>query len=69
MNDRFCDIVGYTRSELSGVTIFDITHPDDRQMCVEAVGRLLEGELPSYSVDKRYIRKDGAAVWVRLSSR
>lgn len=66
LNDRFCEIVGYSRGELRGKTVFDITHPDDRENCVAAVNRLLTGEMPSYSAEKRYIRKDGAVIWVRM---
>ena len=66
LNDRFCEIVGYTRAELRGKTIFDITHPDDRETCIAAVKRLQAGEILSYSAEKRYIRKDGAVIWVRL---
>jgi PAS domain S-box-containing protein len=65
LNDRFCEIVGYTRAELQGKTVFDITHPDDREACVAAVNRLLAGEIPSYPAEKRYIRKGGAVIWVR----
>jgi PAS domain S-box-containing protein len=66
LNDRFCEMVGYTRAELQGKTIFDITHPDDREACVAAVNRLLAGEIPSYPAEKRYIRKGGAVIWVRV---
>jgi two-component system cell cycle sensor histidine kinase/response regulator CckA len=66
MNDRFCEMVGYTRAELEGKTVFDITHSDDREGCVAEVNRLMVGEIPSYSAEKRYVRKDGAVIWVRV---
>jgi PAS domain S-box-containing protein len=66
LNDRFCEIVGYTRPELQGKTVFDITHPDDREICVAEINRILAGEIPSYSAQNRYCRKDGAVIWVRL---
>jgi len=66
VNDRFCEIVGYTRAELREKTVFDLTHPDDLQICRVAVKQLLTGEIPSYSEEKRYIRKDGSEVWTRV---
>ena len=66
VNDRFCEIVGYTRTELRSMTIFDITHPDDRPVCAAVVSHLLTSDVPSYSADQRYVRKDGAVIWVRL---
>jgi PAS domain S-box-containing protein len=63
VNQRYCDITGYTEAELRGVLITDITHPDDLPTCVDLFRRLLEtGE--SFVNEKRYLRKDGSAVWV-----
>ena len=66
MNDRFCEMIGYTQAELRGKTVFDITHPDDREACVAGVNQLLAGGIPSYQPEKRYLRKDGAVIWVRV---
>jgi PAS domain S-box-containing protein len=65
VNDRFCEILGYSRDELRGRTFVDITHPDDRETSVTEVSRLLAGEISSLSLEKRYIRKDGVTVWGR----
>jgi PAS domain S-box-containing protein len=66
LNDRLCEILGYTQAELRGKTFLDITHPDDREVSLIAVRRLLAGEMSSHWMDKRYIRKDGSIVWARL---
>jgi PAS domain S-box-containing protein len=66
LNDRLCEILGYSRDELRGKTFIDITHPDDRQASLAGVRKLLAGELTSFSLEKRYIHKDGAMVWARL---
>ena len=67
VNQRLCDIVGYSRDELRERTFQDITHPDDLAPDLEGVRSLLSGEKKSYSLDKRYIRKDGGAVWIGLT--
>jgi len=67
LNDKFCDIVGYSRDELLARRFQDITHPDDLDADVEQVQRLLRGEAGSYSIEKRYLRKDGETVWVNLT--
>jgi PAS domain S-box-containing protein len=66
LNDRFCEMLGYTPAELRGKTFLDFTHPDDREASLSAVRRLLADEISSWLTEKRYIRKDGAIVWVRL---
>ncbi len=66
LNDRFCEIIGYSQGELSGKTFLDVTHPDDREASLAAVRQLLAGEISSWTREKRYIRKDGATVWARL---
>src|SRR5262249_24467004 len=68
LNDRFCKIVGYSEAELRQKTFLDITHPDDREASLDAIRRLLAGEISSHSLEKRYLHKDGTIVWVRLSA-
>lgn len=65
-NDRYCDIVGYTREELLDLRFQDITHPDDLQRNLGLFERVAE-ELPEYTIEKRYIRKDGREVWARTA--
>lgn len=67
VNDRLCQIVGYAREELSTKTFQDITHPDDLEADLNYVRRLLAGEIKTYSMEKRYIRKDGSVVWINLT--
>lgn len=67
LNDRFCDIVGYTRDEMLARTFQDITHPEDLDADLEHVQQLLRGEADTYSMEKRYFRKDGECVWVNLT--
>ncbi|MHC4232029.1 MAG: PAS domain S-box protein [Planctomycetota bacterium] len=67
INQRFCDIVGYSREEMLELTFQDITHPDDLAADLELVQKVLEGEIEHYSMDKRYCRKDGSMVWVNLN--
>ena len=67
INDRFCEIVGYTRDEMLERTFQDITHPDDLDTDLEHAQRLLRGEEDSYSLSKRYFNKNGAIVWVVLT--
>jgi len=62
LNDRLCEILGYSRDELLGKTFVDITHPDDREASLADIRKLLTGEIPYSSLEKRYIGKDGRTV-------
>jgi PAS domain S-box-containing protein len=66
LNDRLCEILGYTQAELREKTFLDITHPDDRDASLSGIRQLLAGEISSWSMEKRYIHKEDAIVWVRL---
>ncbi|MBV8940450.1 MAG: PAS domain S-box protein [Solirubrobacterales bacterium] len=67
VNRAVCEIVGYSEQEMLERTFQDITHPDDLDTDLEAVRRMLSGELRSYRIDKRYIHRDGGVVWITLS--
>jgi PAS domain S-box-containing protein len=67
VNQRFTDILGYTRDELTTVTFRDITHPDDLGASDRFVQEMLEGDRDNFSTEKRYCRKDGSIVWANLS--
>lgn len=68
VNQKFCDIVGYTREELLTLSFRDITHPDDLEASQKLVRKFLSGEIRSYSIEKRYIRGDKSPIWVNLTT-
>ncbi|MDP2137016.1 MAG: PAS domain S-box protein, partial [Candidatus Didemnitutus sp.] len=67
VNQRYANIVGYSKEELARMTFRDFTHPEDLDLDLVEFGRLAAGEIREYAIEKRYIRKDGATVWVNLS--
>ncbi|WP_407283250.1 PAS domain S-box protein [Methanolobus sp. WCC1] len=66
VNDRFCDIVGYTREELLSLNYMDITYPDKDGTELKMVRMILDGNADSFEIEKRYIHKKGHPVWVKL---
>ncbi len=67
MNQKFCDIVGYSESELFLKYFGEITYPDDLAPDEANVRRLLSGTVSNFVMEKRYIRSTGEIVWVNLS--
>lgn len=67
-NPGFCRMIGYSSEEIGRLTLAHISHPEDLEAGLALARRLVAGEIPSYSVDKRYVRKDGEVVWVTLTS-
>ncbi len=67
VNQKLCDIVGYSRDELQTKTFQDITHADDLDSDLAFVRQMLDGDIQHYSMDKRYTRKDGSLIWVNLT--
>ncbi len=67
VNQQLCDMLGYTREEMLALRFQDVTYPDDLATSMEHHRRLWEGECQSYEFEKRYIRKDGALIWVHLT--
>jgi len=66
VNPRFCEIAGYSEQELIGMDVAALTHPDDRARDAELYGPFARGEVPEYHTEKRYLRRDGSIIWVRV---
>jgi PAS domain S-box-containing protein len=67
VNDAYCEITGYSEAELSRRDYRSIMHPEDVPSNSRLAQQLLDGEIPSFVIEKRYIRKDGRIVWGRSS--
>ena len=67
LNQKFCKIVGYPRDELINMSYQDITFPADLDENFHFMQQLLAGEISTFTMEKRYVRKDRSMVWVNLT--
>jgi PAS domain S-box-containing protein len=68
VNEAFSSMMGYSEDELLSLAFYEFTFPDDMAVNLEGVQKLLDGKLPSFRMEKRYIRKDGQTIWGDMSS-
>ena len=68
VNESICDITGLSREELLGWRLFARTHPDDRDVDEDLYRRQVKGEIGFYSIEKRFVRKDGRVIWCSIRS-
>ena len=67
LNHKYCEIVGYSLAELQGLSFAAITHPDDLAEDLNHIEQLTAGRIKEFTIEKRYIRKNGEIVWVALT--
>ncbi len=66
-NGVTCRLLGYSEAQLQATTFLALTHPDDREVGISLIDELKRGTRPSATMHKRYLRRDGQVVWVRLT--
>jgi PAS domain S-box-containing protein len=69
VNDRMCEMFGYSREELLSMSLVDVTHPSDRQASLDMLKTIAAGGHDTLTIDKRYQRKDGSAFWALKTTR
>ena len=69
VNDRLCQILGYSLEQLHGLTWAQLTHPEDLATDVAEFNRVLAGEIQGYALEKRFIRADGSVVPCEIAVR
>ncbi|HEY8832743.1 MAG TPA: PAS domain S-box protein, partial [Gemmatimonadaceae bacterium] len=67
VNQRYCEITGYSREEILKLKVADLTHPDDVPATREFIARICTGELAEDKIEKRYVRRNGDVIWVHLT--
>ncbi|HEY9810994.1 MAG TPA: PAS domain S-box protein [Halomicronema sp.] len=68
VNQAMSKIIGYSQEELRQMNFQDVTHPEDLEADWNLAKQVIKHEISGYSIEKRYIRKDGKIVWVNLTS-
>jgi len=68
INPALRSMFGYSEDELKQMTFVDLTHPDDIKKDVDRFEKVIRGEISSYSIEKRYLRKDDVLIWGNLTA-
>src|SRR5262249_26986861 len=67
VNRKYCQMLGYPEHELLRLTLYDVTHPDDLEASHVKLDSSFTGGPEEYSIEKRYVRKDGAIIWALVN--
>lgn len=67
VNHADAEITGYSEEEMSGMDFKDISYPDDYEIEMKYLTQVLDGKIPSYQMEKRFIHKDGHIIWTIMS--
>ncbi|GIZ10580.1 PAS domain S-box protein [Flavobacterium sp. UMI-01] len=67
LNSKFCKLLGYTQEELKNKSFMEITHPKDLAKDLEHLEKLKKGTIDKYALEKRYFKKNGEILWVKLT--
>ena len=67
VNQRYCEITGYSSQEIMRMRMEELTHPEDRVASQNLMEQVCCGEVADYSVEKRFIKKDGTVIWVYVT--
>jgi PAS domain S-box-containing protein len=67
VNRKFIEMVGYSEQELLRMHIADIAYPQDRDVGMQDFERSIRGEISTFTIEKRYLRKNGGILWVRVT--
>lgn len=68
VNSALLTMLGYSRNELEKTTWADLTHPDDLNIDIEQFNRVLTGEIETYSIEKRFLKKNGEILWTIMTA-
>ncbi len=68
INQKYCDFLGYSLPEMLDRSFQDVTYPQDRQENLDKLALLLQGKIQEFTLEKRFLRKDGAIVWGSLTA-
>ena len=67
VNQKLCDIVGYSKDELLKLSFQNLTHPDDLSADMSQLQQMLAGQIETYALEKRYFHKSGKVIWINLN--
>ena len=68
VNEEFCSMLGYPEEEIIGLTLHDVTHPEDIETDLENLQMMVSGKIDHFTMEKRYLCKDGRIVWGHLTA-
>lgn len=68
VNQKMCEITGYSAEELRLMSFYDISYPDDRDAGAEQRSQMLDQHIPGYTLEKRYVHKNGEIIWVSVTA-
>ena len=67
VNRKYCQMLGYSEQEMLNLTLYDVTHPEDREASAVKMNSSFTGGPEEYSIEKRYVRKDGEIIWALVN--
>ncbi len=68
VNQKLCEMLGFTKAELIEYDWLELTHPEDITYDLKLFNQALDGEIDNYQLDKRFLRKDGSIIYVAMSA-